>query len=399
MKQAAARRTAGPLSREDVVRVVRIVVTLGLIAVFTPDGFTCSSFTLKDGDRVIVGRNLESGSPQTGLVVVNKRGVRKQSRSWMELYFDQEVAGVPMSWVSAYGSVTFNTSLEFPDGGINEAGLVFEEMTLMATEFPTVDGRAPIFMILWIQYILDTCATVDEVIQAARGASIDGWSWHFWAADAGGSSAVIEFLDGKAVIHTGDDLPYPLLCNTVYTEEEAKLGEYEPFGGTEPLDTESQFSYEGPATDTRFARGAAKLGTYDPSGDVPPLDYAFDVIDVLAAPNLNQLQKIYDLNQRRVYFRTPLAPRQRWVDLDGFDFGCGTQPMVLEIQADLEGDVTDRFTPYTPEANRAALVREWGYFRKLPEAIELMKAYNTNPEEIMDRLDAYAGTTRCLCNE
>jgi penicillin V acylase-like amidase (Ntn superfamily) len=345
------------------MRIDRILVAAATpFLLFAPDGLACSSFTLDTEAGVFVGRNLESGGPQTGFVVVNKRGVRKESRSWMELFFGQEVSGVPMSWVSEYGSVTFNTSLEFPDGGINEAGLVFEEMTLMDTQFPNVEGRAPIFMILWIQYVLDTCATVDEVVQVARSAAIDGWSWHFWAADAGGDSAV-------------------------------------GFGGSRPLDAESQFSYEGPETDTRFARGAYKLSSYDASGDVPPLDYAFQVVDILAAPNLNQLQKIYDLDKERVYFRTPLAPRLRWVDVGGFDFGCESPPKVLEIQSDLEGDVTGEFVTYTAEVNRAALERQWEHFRKHPEAIELMKNYNTNPEEIMGRLQAYTETTRCLCSQ
>jgi penicillin V acylase-like amidase (Ntn superfamily) len=377
------------------MRCVRFFLVIAFFLWLAPDGFSCSSFTLKDGDRVIVGRNLESGGPQTGFVVVNKRGVRKESRSWMQLFWDREVPGVPMSWVSEYGSITFNTSLEFPDGGINEAGLVFEEMTLLRTKYPTAEGRAPIFMILWIQYILDTCATVDEVIAAARSAVIDGWNWHFWAADAAGASAVIEFLDGEAVIKTGADLPYPLLCNSVYTEEVEQLDTYDVFGGTVPLDTESQFSYEGPETDTRFARGAYNLSQYDPSGDVPPLDYAFKVVDVLAAPNLNQLQKIYDVSARRVYFRTPVAPRTRWVDLGGFDLACDSPPKVLDIQADLEGDVTGNFVAYTEKANRAALERDWEHFRKHPEAIELMRNYDTTPEQIMDRLHAYTETVRC----
>jgi len=391
---------AGPLSAEVDMKVARIFFVVGVLVLsIATDGSSCSSFTLRSGDRVLVGRNLESGSPQTGLVVVNKRGVRKESRSWMELYFDLEVSGVPMSWVSEYGSITFNTSLELPDGGINEAGLVFEEMTLLDTQFPTAEGRAPIFMILWIQYVLDTCATVDEVIEAARSAAIDGWSWHFYAADAEGKSAVIEFLDGEAVIHTGGDLPYPLLCNSIYTEEVDQLDEYEGFGGNRPVDSESQFSYEGPETDTRFARGAHKLTQYDPSGEVPPLDYAFQVVDVLAAKNLNQLQKIYDVNKRRAYFRTRDAPRTRWVDMAGFDFGCDSLPMVLEIQRDLEGDVTRNFVPYTAAINRAAQERQWEHFRKHPEAIELMKAYDTTPEEIMARVHAYSETTRCLCSE
>ena len=69
----------------------------------------------------------------------------------------------PASWVSRYGSVTFNQyGREFPNGGMNEAGLVVELMWLDDTTYPATDGRPALDCLEWIQYQLDTAATLSD---------------------------------------------------------------------------------------------------------------------------------------------------------------------------------------------------------------------------------------------
>jgi Penicillin V acylase and related amidases len=46
----------------------------------------------------------------------------------------------PIEWISKYGSITFNQSgREFPHGGINEKGLVIEQMWLDEAAYPEMD--------------------------------------------------------------------------------------------------------------------------------------------------------------------------------------------------------------------------------------------------------------------
>jgi choloylglycine hydrolase len=51
----------------------------------------------------------------------------------------------------------------------------------------------------WIQYQLDRCATVDEVIATDKTIRISskGTPVHYLVADAGGHVSTIEFLNGQ----------------------------------------------------------------------------------------------------------------------------------------------------------------------------------------------------------
>jgi choloylglycine hydrolase len=300
-----------------------------------------------------------------------------------------------VSWVSEYASVTLNGGgAEFPEGGMNEVGLVFEEMTLSATRYPVSEDRATFFMQVWIQYVLDTCATVAEVVASARNVSIDGWSWHFMAIDATGASAVIEFIDGEPVIRTGDSLPFPLLCNTAYSQELENLSEYEGFGGTKKVPDRASWTPD--MGDTRFSEGVVLLKGYDPAGTLSPVDYAFSMADSMTSPKSSLVQKVYDLKQRRMYFRTRLARDVRWVDLNSFDLGCDSPRMVLSAHEDLDGGVNAAFKPYTDETGRAVLAK---FFETFAEDLKNLLGEGTTLGEAIDRQIDHPKTTHCICTQ
>ncbi len=90
-------------------------------------------------------------------MMVNARGMAKRS-------FGQD-ASKALAWVAAYGSITFNQfGKGIPHGGMNEKGLVVELMWLNETVYPGADKRAALNELQWIQYQLDNCANIDEVI-------------------------------------------------------------------------------------------------------------------------------------------------------------------------------------------------------------------------------------------
>jgi choloylglycine hydrolase len=325
-----------------------------------------------------------------GFAVVNKRGVRRQGLSFEWLYGGTEDPHPQVEWVSKYGSVTFNyNGVGFPDGGMNEAGLVFQEMTLLETSYPTSESRANLFMTLWIQQVLDTCATVDEVISSARSVALDGWSWHFFAADASGSSAVIEFLDGEPVIYTGETLPYPVVCNSPYAEELDRLGQFERFGGTTPLSSPID------EIDSRFARGADLLARYEPSPGIPATVYAWSMLDAMS-PGYTQSAQVYDISNRVVEFRTFRAARIRSLRLDAFDFGCTEPIMVLDLNDnDQRGEVTDEFVPYTVVLNSRLASESLLQFSEHAELSSFMEATGVTVESLVARHVEYPGTMVC----
>ena len=74
-------------------------------------------------------------------------------------------------WIAKYGSVTFNQfGRENPTGGMNEMGLVVEQMWLDETEYPKDDARPTLGTQEWMEYLLDTSATTAEAVKNAEEA-------------------------------------------------------------------------------------------------------------------------------------------------------------------------------------------------------------------------------------
>ena len=77
---------------------------------------------------------------------------------------------------------------------MNEAGLAVGEMALNSTRFPDPDSRTSITLLQWIQYQLDNCATIDEVIESNKRIRIDPSEYHshFFVADSRGNCVTME---------------------------------------------------------------------------------------------------------------------------------------------------------------------------------------------------------------
>jgi len=69
------------------------------------------------------------------------------------------------------------------------------------TKNPPPDERPPLRSAFWLQHLLDTCATVEEVAASERAVRMSETVDHYLAADASGDVAAVEFLEGRAVVH------------------------------------------------------------------------------------------------------------------------------------------------------------------------------------------------------
>jgi penicillin V acylase-like amidase (Ntn superfamily) len=348
----------------------------------------CSTFVLSQGEDLIVGHNLDEPSDVPGLVVINKRGVSKTSCSWGELLTSRRSVSHQRSWVSRYGSATFNPlGREFADGGINEAGLCVSEMTLSESRYPDAETRPRIFMMLWIQYQLDNFESVDEVLENLSQFALDGWGWHFLVCDRGGNCAVIEFLDGHPVIYEGPSLPVPALCNASYSEELRGLEEYEVLGGTREVDL---------ADDTvpRFVHAAHMLNAYGQNESSSAVDYAFEMLKTLERGH-TKWSYVLDVRRMRVHFRSSVGRQIKHFDLEAFDLSCHAPAQVLDVNCDLVGDVSEEFRGYTSAVNRAYISQA---FRSLEDVSELPSSEasaGTSLERLIDNMVAYPESTSC----
>jgi len=318
-----------------------------------PQTGSCSTFLLSRGDTLLVGHNLDDYIEVPGLIVVNPRGLAKENVTFADIKSSSRSKSVSrLSWVSRYGSVTYNVfGREFPDGGMNEAGLYVGEMSLPGTVWPK-DTRLPrMYHHQWMQYLLDNFKTVGEATASLSKALPEGHcQWHFFLADRAGSAAVVEFLNGKPVVYEGKALPYKILCNDPYEAELKDLKNYDGFGGTKK--PEPRYEQEDP----RFRWAALMLRDFDEK--TPAVVHTFAVLTRLDVGN-NKWAIVYDIPNARMYVRTSLASKVRWVDFASLDFACSKPLRALDINRNLEGNMAKDFTVLTEAWNKNAIAKAW----------------------------------------
>ena len=340
-------------------RLVFIAAAALLVTLLVTNGArACTSFCFEQNGTRVFGKNYD-WNVEDGLAVVNKRGVAKTALSEEN----------PASWTSRYGSITFNQyGREFPSGGINEKGLVVELMWLDETMYPEPDRRRSLPTLQWIQYQLDTAASVDDVVASDAKVRISDAASariHFLIADVTGAVATFEYINGKATIHRGDKLPYPVLTNDMYQVSVTYLRYLD---ASKPL--------TGSSLD-RFVRASRGL----PTGK-NAVDEAFALLDDVAQKGYTQWSIVYDIAKKRAYFRTRLQREIRFLDVDAFDLSCATPVRVVDLNAPFQGDASKHVADYSSEVNlklvRAAFT-ETDFLRATPpEEVDALAHY---PEE------------------
>jgi choloylglycine hydrolase len=261
----------------------------------------CTTFVLRDSRQLLVGHNLD-WHWERGLLIVNPRAVAKSAL----------VEKTPARWTSQYASVTFNQfGQERPFGGMNEAGLVVEQMTYGGTLYPAPDDRPAVDLLQWAQYQLDCCRTVAEVIATDRVIRIERPTHpgriHYLVCDAEGDCAVIEFLAGRMACYRGDELPYAALSNDTYTNSAAFVRAQGLPGPAESTPSEIN-----PLTRFRWAAGrSAAFRSRDPEQDV---DYAFRTLRQVAQGRGTVWSIVYEPRKLKIHFFTQGRPQRQTLE-------------------------------------------------------------------------------------
>ncbi|MBP7864624.1 MAG: linear amide C-N hydrolase [Acidobacteria bacterium] len=365
-------------------RILMSIVILVAATLLVPaPAQACSAFVTDGGGPVLFGRNFDFFTG-TGFVTVNPRSLEKTA-----LVPPPEV---PAKWVSHYGSVTFNqVGREFPMGGMNEKGLVVECLWLNATQYPAPDGRAALTELQWIQYCLDTCATVADVLDADRKVRIlpSATRLHFLVCDRSGAAAVVEFVGGKTVTRGPAGLPVRALANAVYGDSLEALKGFRGFGGEREIPAAVQ------ENDVRFARMAGALRELSGRAGAGGLDRAFDLLrrsryDGEESPT--QWSIVYEPARGEIHFVTRQAPARQRVRLADFGFDCTTPAKVLALDPPPDGGPARGFTDYDAAVNAAhtratmAAMKKAGYCGDLPDFVPFI-------------LGAYPQTLTCASAE
>ncbi|PSV06440.1 linear amide C-N hydrolase [Photobacterium kishitanii] len=166
----------------------------------------CSTVFLNQFDSVkVVGRNMDFMYPCDPVLMISPRGIHRIGSSNKDA----------LSWTSKYGSVITVVHDIFTSEGINEKGLsahaqafTNKEQTINNIKGPVLDSN------YWINYILDTHETVQQVIDDLSKIKMRAVffpvtyptdSKHIAIEDKTGDSAVIEIYHGRLNIYHGKD--------------------------------------------------------------------------------------------------------------------------------------------------------------------------------------------------
>jgi penicillin V acylase-like amidase (Ntn superfamily) len=300
----------------------------------------CTTFFINKNGQLVFGRNYDWIS-DAGMVCTNLKGLNKTSLKAGDAN--------TINWVSKYGSITFNQyGKEFPTGGMNETGLVVELMWADGSQYPKPDDRPVMGVLQWIQYQLDNNSTIEEVIatDAKIRISPDNPPLHYLIADAYGHVATIEFFNGKLVVHKGKDLPFPVLTNSPYVESEKAAADANILSGN------TNFSFRDNSLQ-RFTRACSMVQQYQ-QGEInkPLTDYAFDILNNVSQQGFTKWSIVYDLKNKKIYFKTANYPGIKSFTFKSFDFDCTSKAKILDMNQSLKGDINKNFKPFSNEINR-----------------------------------------------
>jgi penicillin V acylase-like amidase (Ntn superfamily) len=243
-------------------------------------------------------------------------------------------------WTSKYGSVVATGYDISTTDGMNEKGLVANVLWLVESQYPQPRSTKPMLAIsIWAQYVLDNFATVADAINVLEKepftvvtANVPGEdrlaTLHLSISDATGDSAIIEYIDGKQVIH--HDRKYQVMTNSPTFDKQLALDEYwKGIGGAVMLPGTNR------AAD-RFARASFYINAI-PKDETTDITVAsvFSVIRNASVPygittpdqpniSSTRWRTVSDQKRKIYFFESAVTPNTFWVDFKDVDFSSET---------------------------------------------------------------------------
>ncbi|HJD43453.1 MAG TPA: linear amide C-N hydrolase [Candidatus Paenalcaligenes intestinipullorum] len=274
-----------------------------------------------------------------------------------------------ITWTSKYGSIVATGYDISTTDGMNEKGLVANVLWLVESEYPKPDPNKPgLSIAAWAQYVLDNFATVDEAVQALKQEpytlitdQVPGETrlatLHLSISDASGDSAIIEYIDGKQVIHHSRN--YQVMTNSPTFEQQLALNTYwQDIGGTVFMPGTNR------AAD-RFARASFYINAVpQQQSQRDSLASVFSVIRNVSVPygittenqpniSSTRWRTVADQKALLYFFESAVTPNTFWVDLKKVDFSSKNgQVQKLELgpnqQNTFAGEANAEFQPSQP---------------------------------------------------
>ena len=323
---------------------------------------------LGQNNTVITGRSMDWAEDMQTNLWIFPRGMKR----------DGAAGPNSPTWTSRYGSVIASGYEIGTADGMNEAGLVANLLYLAESDYGKPDGKPPLSISIWTQYVLDNFATVSEAADALREEPFrliapnfpngKAAQLHLAISDATGDSAIFEYIAGKLVIHHGKQ--FQVMTNSPSYDRQLALNDYwAEIGGLTFLPGTNR------AAD-RFARASFLINAIPKTADenyikaVPGKTYenqaVLSVLSVIRGvsvplgittpgqPNISSTiwRTVADHKNRIYYFDSATSPNIFWVPLSEIDLkeGSGVRKLTVAGGRIYSGNAAGKFEPAQPFA-------------------------------------------------
>ncbi len=341
------------------IRRTVLACTLGLsLFSLTAQACTRAVYLGEDG-QVITARSMDWKTDVMTNLWVFPRGVQRSGQA----------GPTSIEWTSRYGSLIASGYDISTTDGVNEKGLNANLLWLVESDYPQpAKGDKTLSISLWAQYVLDNFATVAEAVAALEKEPfvvvtdhVPGEerlaTLHLSLSDSSGDSAIVEYIDGKQVIHHGRQ--YQVMTNSPTFDQQLALNEYwKQIGGAVMLPGTNR------AAD-RFARASFYINAVPQKAPInEALASTFGVIRNVSVPfgittpdqpniSSTRWRTVFDHKRGLYFFESALTPNTFWVDTKRLDFSAETGKVLkLDLGPNqtkvFSGDTADQFMPATP---------------------------------------------------
>jgi penicillin V acylase-like amidase (Ntn superfamily) len=303
---------------------------------------------------VVVGRTMDWPESTDPTLALLPRGMsRDGGRAGPQVV----VADNPARWTSRYASLVITIYGIGTADGLNERGLGAHMLYLQTTDFgPRDASKQGLQAGLWAQYALDNAATVTEALTLLNDLQVrkiavrnHEANVHLALEDASGDSAIIEYIDGKPVIHHGRE--FRVMTNDPRYDQQLALLQKQDFskpssdmplpGNVDPRDRFQRAAYYEALLPEPKNEREAVAGMFAIARNVSvPFGAPYEGFGIYNT----EYRTVMNLTDKRYYFELTTSPNVIWADLTKMDTSAGAPVMVLHPDdIALSGDVTGQF--------------------------------------------------------
>lgn len=314
----------------------------------------------QDGNRTVVGRSMDWLTPTNSTIFAFPAGLNRTGRAG-----DNSLA-----WTSKHGSVITTAYDLSTCDGMNNQGLVANLLYLADAEYGPRNTSQPAMSIaIWPQYFLDMYATVQEAaddlfdknglpkFQVRTKEVVPGvaTSMHLSLTDASGDNLILEWLEGKLVVHHGKK--YQVMTNEPDFDSQLAINKYWAEianvslpGTSRPADRFARLSYYVTVAPDATDMTSAIATT---AGMIRAVSVPMEPINI-HTPNITPTlwRTISDTKDKVYYQESATDGKVFWVEISNLDLSTRGHTLKLPLMGvnwtERVGDMTAEFETATP---------------------------------------------------